>query len=366
MKDAANTIDFTVNTHNSGISAAERSALLAKSSFGTVFTDHMVTIQFSRDRGWHDAQLGLRRTLELHPAANALHYGQAIFEGLRAHRSVDGAISLFRPDQNAERFLASAKRMVMPALPPQTFIEALKLLTNADRDWVPATGAGSLYLRPLMIGTSAGLAVQPSDQYLFVVMASPAGAYFSGPPRPLSVWISLDTCRAVRGGTGAAKFAGNYAGALQAQTEAAENGCDQTLYVDAIEHRWIEELGLMNIFFSFADGSLLTPPLSGTILPGVTRDTVLTLARGKGLDVCEEQYNIERLRSDAESGYLTECFVCGTGVGIVPVGEFKSQAASFSVCRAEEGRSLATELLQEIRDIQQGIKPDPHGWLQTI
>jgi branched-chain amino acid aminotransferase len=178
--------------------------------------------------------------------------------------------------------------------------------------------------------------------------------------------MSFDTCRAVLGGTGAAKAAGNYAAAMQAQTEAGENGCDQTLYVDAIEHRWIEELGLMNIFFSFADGSLLTPPLTGTILPGVTRDTVLTLARGKGLDVREEKYDIERLMNDSDSGYLSECFVCGTGVGIVPVVDFKSRAGSFSVSRGTGGQLLASELLQEIRDIQRGIKPDQYGWLQPI
>ncbi len=366
MIETSDKIVFSTNLNADVTGAAERESLLATSSFGTSFTDHMVTIQFSRELGWHDAQLGPRRPLELHPAANALHYGQAIFEGLKAYRRQDGSVALFRPDKNAERFVASANRMVMPPLPAKIFIEALKVLTSADQEWVPSADKGSLYLRPLMIGTTAGLSVRPSDRYLFVVMASAVGSYFSGPPRPLSIWISQDTSRAVVGGTGAAKVAGNYAGSLQGQAEATENGCDQTLYVDAIERRWIEELGLMNIFFSFNDGSLITPPLSGTILPGVTRDTILSLARGRGLDVREDVYSIEQLKSDAEEGTLAECFVCGTGAGIVPVDQFKSKAGAFGVGSGRNEHPLAMSLLQEMRAIQQGTAPDTHGWLHSI
>lgn len=366
MLNSAGVIGFEVHAHSRVTAPSEQTALLAKADFGTIFTDHMVTIAYSEDRGWHDAAVGPRRALELHPAANVFHYGQAIFEGLKAYRRNDGAIAVFRPDKNAERFSASAIRMAMPTLPAQAFIEAVTRLVKADQLWVPKTDAGSLYIRPLMIGTSSGIAVRRSAEYLFVVMASPVGAYFSGPPRPLSVWISQDTCRAVIGGTGAAKFSGNYAGAMLMQNEAYKNGCDQTLYVDAIEHRWIEELGLMNIFFSFADGSLLTPPLNGAILPGVTRDSILTLARAKGLNAREEPYSLDQLKTDAGSGNLIECFVCGTGVGIVPVGEFKTHAGSINVNPGNSGSSIASSLIQDLGNIQRGISPDSYGWLYTV
>ena len=271
-------ITFSRKPTSKPVGAAARAELLKDPGFGRVFTDHMVTIRWTKDRGWHDAEVRAREPISLDPAAAVLHYGQEIFEGLKAYNLSDGSIALFRADQNARRFRASAVRMALPELPEAMFMQAIEELVKIDRAWIPG-GEGSLYLRPFMIATEAFLGVRPSHECLFMLIASSVGSYFKGGAKAVTVWLSDRYTRAAEGGTGAAKCGGNYAASLLAQSEAIEQGCDQVVFLDAAEHRWVEELGGMNVFFVFDDGSMMTPPLSGTILPGITRDAIITLAR---------------------------------------------------------------------------------------
>ncbi|MDE2597836.1 MAG: branched-chain amino acid aminotransferase, partial [Sphingomonadales bacterium] len=265
-------IAFTRQPHPAPTPADARAAVLANPGFGTNFTDHMVTIDWTEADGWHNAQIGPRGPIPLDPAASVLHYAQEIFEGLKAYQQPDGGLALFRPEANAARFNASAARLAMPSLPEETFVESVRLLVNADRDWVPAMDGASLYLRPFMIATEAFLGVRPAKAYKYIVIASPAGNYFKSGAPAVSIWVS-DYTRAAPGGTGAAKCGGNYAASLVPQAEAIERGHDQVVFLDAAEHKWIEELGGMNLYFVFDDGTLVTPALTGTILPGITRDS---------------------------------------------------------------------------------------------
>src|SRR6202021_1885557 len=246
-----------------------------------------------------------------------------IFEGLKAYKPDDGGVNLFRPDANAKRFQNSAERMAMAPLPEPVFIEAVEQLVRIDRAWIPG-GEGSLYLRPFMVASEIFLGVKPSAEYLFAVIASPVGSYFKGGPAPVSIWVSENYTRAAIGGTGAAKCGGNYAASLRAQSEAIDHGCDQVVFLDAIERRYIEELGGMNVFFVFDDGSLLTPPLGGTTLPGITRDSIIALSKDAGTRVREELYTIDQWRADAASGKLKEAFACGTAAVISPIGKVRS------------------------------------------
>lgn len=345
------------------VSAQARAEVLKNPGFGRVFTDHMVTIRWSEGRGWWDAQVRAREPFTLDPAAAVLHYAQEIFEGLKAYRTTDGGVALFRPEQNARRFAASAERLAMPVLPEAEFLQAITELVKVDAAWVP-DGEGSLYLRPFMFATEAFLGVRPSTEYLFVVIASPVGAYFKGGKNAVSVWLSDDYTRAATGGTGAAKCGGNYAASLIAQAEAMRQGCDQVVFLDAAEHRWVEELGGMNIFFVFDDGSVLTPPL-GTILPGITRSSVLTLARRQGLAVREERYSIEQWRADAASGKLREAFACGTAAVISPIGEIRSTKGNFTIGNGNGG-PVTDRLKAELVGIQRGHVADHEGWVKTI
>lgn len=343
----------------------ERAARLIDPGFGRVFTDHMVTIRYSDDKGWHDAKVGPRGPLTLDPATAVLHYAQEIFEGLKAYRLADGGMALFRPEQNARRFQRSAKRLAMPELPEEMFLQACKQLVDVDKDWFPPVDGGSIYLRPFMIASEVFLGVKPSAEYLFMVIASAAGAYFKSGAPAISIWVSEQYTRAAPGGTGAAKCGGNYAASLVAQSEAIKQGCDQVVFLDAAEHRWVEELGGMNLFFLFDDGSIITPPADGTILEGITRDSVMTLARAQGLNVREERYAIDQWRADAESGRLVETFACGTAAVVTPVGKVQSAKGSFTI-----GAGGAGQMTQQIRsklvDIQRGIAADAYGWVQRI
>jgi branched-chain amino acid aminotransferase len=356
---------FPFEANPNPVDAAERAARLVDPGFGRVFTDHMVTIRYSDAKGWHDAKVGPRAPLTLDPATAVLHYAQEIFEGLKAYRLADGTMALFRPEQNARRFQRSAKRLAMPELPEDMFLQACKQLVQVDKDWFPPVDGGSIYLRPFMIASEVFLGVKPSAEYLFMVIASSAGNYFKSGAPAISIWVSEQYTRAARGGTGAAKCGGNYAASLVAQSEAIREGCDQVVFLDAAEHRWVEELGGMNLFFLFDDGSLLTPPTDGTILEGITRDSVLTLARAQGLTVREERYAMDQWRADAESGRLVEVFACGTAAVVTPVGTVKSTQGAFTI-----GAGGAGQMTQQIRtklvDIQRGAAADTHGWVQRI
>ncbi len=355
---------FSVQRRADPTSDADRAALLADPGFGKVFTDHMVTIRWSLDKGWHDAKVEPRAAISLDPAAAVLHYAQTIFEGMKAYRTPDGGAVMFRPEENAKRFNRSAKRMAMPELPESLFIEAIDRLVDIDRAWIP-DGEGSLYLRPFMFANETFLGVRPAHEYLFMVIASSVGAYFKNKAPAVSVWVSQDYTRAAPGGTGAAKCGGNYAGSLIAQAEAYEHGCDQVVFLDAAERRWIEELGGMNVFFVFEDGSMLTPPKGGTILEGITRDSVITLARERGLTVREEPYSIDQWRADAASGKLRETFACGTAAVLTPIGQVKSASGDFTIGNGGSGAQTES-LRQALSDIQRGKAEDTHGWVHRI
>jgi branched-chain amino acid aminotransferase len=294
-----------------------------------------------------------------------LHYAQEIFEGLKAYRLADGGMALFRPEQNARRFQRSAKRLAMPELPEEMFLQACKQLVDVDKDWFPPVDGGSIYLRPFMIASEVFLGVKPSAEYLFMVIASAAGNYFKNGAPAISIWVSEHYTRAAPGGTGAAKCGGNYAASLVAQSEAIKQGCDQVVFLDAAEHRWVEELGGMNLFFLFDDGSIVTPPADGTILEGITRDSVLTLARAQGLNVREERYAIDQWRADAESGRLVETFACGTAAVVTPVGKVQSAKGSFTIGAGGPGQ-MTQQIRSQLVDIQRGIAADAHGWVQRI
>ncbi len=292
-----------------------------------------------------------------------LHYAQEIFEGLKAYRRDDGGVNLFRPDANARRFRDSAGRMAMQALPEALFIEAVEQIIRIDRAWIPG-GEGSLYIRPFMISNEVFLGVKPSSEYIFAVIASPVGSYFKGGPAPVSIWVSQNYTRAAIGGTGAVKCGGNYAASLRAQAEAIDHGCDQVVFLDAVERRYVEELGGMNVFFVFDDGSLSTPPL-GTILPGITRDSIIALAKDAGTRVREEPYTIDQWRNDAASGRLKEAFACGTAAVISPIGKVRSASGDFVINGGVAG-PVAMSLRKKLVDIQYGRAPDPHEWIRKV
>jgi branched-chain amino acid aminotransferase len=346
----------------------QRDAILASPGFGRHFTDHMVTISWTEGRGWHDAQLVPYGPVQLDPATMALHYGQEIFEGLKAYRRVDGRIATFRPEMNARRFQRSARRLAMPELPEELFLEAVQVLVSQDRAWVADADEKSLYLRPFMFATEVGLGVKPAGSYLFMLIASPAGAYFSGGVKPVSVWLSKEYVRAAPGGTGEAKCAGNYAASLIAQAQAAAQGCDQVVWLDAHEHRWVEEMGGMNLYFVYGSGDdarLVTPELTGALLPGVTRDSLLTVAADLGLSASEGRVSIEEWQAGNADGSITEVFACGTAAVITPVGQVKSSDGGWTVGDGSPG-TWTMRLRQHLLDIQHGRRDDVHGWMHVL
>jgi branched-chain amino acid aminotransferase len=338
--------------------------VLADPGFGKHVTDHMVTIEHTREFGWRNAVIRPHEPLELSPCTSALHYGQAIFEGLKAYRQPDGSVACFRPGVNARRFRESARRLAMPELPEEWFLESLRELVARDERWVPNGRGRSLYLRPLMFATSTDLVVGAGTEYLYVLIGMPAGAYFAGGVTPLRVWLSHEYVRAAPGGTGAAKCAGNYAGTLVAQAEAAAEGCDQVVWLDAAERRWVEEMGAMNLFFVFGT-RVVTPELTGSLLPGVIRDSVLRLATDLGYEVEERRVSVDEWEKTAKSGELTEVFACGTAAIIAPVGSVRHATGEFDVNGNEQGP--VTRLVRErLTDIQQGLAPDPYGWRHRL
>ncbi|GGT44095.1 branched-chain-amino-acid aminotransferase [Streptomyces atratus] len=342
--------------------------VLDNPGFGKYVTDHMVTIEHTRDRGWHSAVVRPYEPLALAPTASVLHYGQSVFEGLKAYRQPDGSVASFRPDVNARRFRGSARRLAMPELPEELFLDSLRELVAQDERWVPEGAGRSLYLRPLMIATSTELTVAAATEYLYVLVAMPAGSYFAGGAKPVSVWLSEDYVRAAPSGTGAVKCAANYAGTLAPQQLAAEHGCDQVVWLDAVERRWVEEMGAMNLFFVFGSGPharLVTPQLSGSLLPGVTRDSILTLARDLGYGVDERRISIDEWQKTATSGELTEVFACGTAALITPVGTVKHAAGEFLVNGNESG-PVAQRIRERLTALHEGAVEDRYGWMHRL
>jgi branched-chain amino acid aminotransferase len=366
---ASSTPSFTHMPNPAPTSESRRAEILAKPGFGRYFTDHMVTVRWTVEQGWHDAKVLPYGPLKLDPASMVLHYGQEIFEGLKAYRQPDGSVAAFRADANAARFRGSATRMAMPELPDELFLRSLTELVTVDEAWVPAAGGEeSLYLRPFLLATEVGLGVRPSAEYLYLVIASPAGPYFPTGVKPVDVWLATDYTRAAHGGTGGAKCGGNYAASLLPQCQAAENGCPQVAYLDAVEQRWVEEMGSNNLFFVFGSGAdveLVTPWLTDSILAGVVRDSVLTLASGLGYRVTERKVSAEEWLDGAADGRITEVFGSGTAVVISPISGVKYNGGAVRIGDGEPG-PVTTQLRKLLTDIQRGVAADSHHWMRQL
>ncbi|MQA95688.1 MAG: branched-chain amino acid aminotransferase [Streptosporangiales bacterium] len=362
-------LTFDIRLKDEPTPAAERERILANPGWGTHFTDHMITIRYKEGKGWHDARLEPYGPIPMDPASQVFHYSQELFEGLKAYRQADGTVTTFRPHANAARMNRSAKRMAMPDIPEQLFVDALDLLVRTDEAWVPTREGHSLYLRPNMFATTRALGVnRPADEYLFVVIASPSGDYYAKGIKPVSVWLSRDFTRAAPGGTGEAKTGGNYAASFAGQAQAVANGCDQVVWLDALEHRWVEEVGSMNLVFVYGSGPdarLLTPALTGTLLPGITRDSMLTLAPDLGIPVEEGKISIDDWQTGCESGEITEVFGCGTAAVISPVGHVKGDDREWSIGDGDPGPT-SMRLRNELIGIQYGTRPDPYSWVHHI
>ena len=358
-------LQFAHLPHPAPVPADKRAELLKNPGFGRVFSDHMVTIRYHESKGWYDARIEPRAPIPMDPAAAVLHYAQEIFEGLKAYRTKEGGATMFRPIENARRFQQSAERLAMPSLPEELFVEACDLLVKTDRAWIPDGDGASLYIRPFMFANEIFLGVKPSSDYLFIVIASSVGSYFKTDAPAVSLWVSQEFTRAAPGGTGAAKCGGNYASSLLAQAEATRHGCDQVVFLDAVEQKWVEELGGMNIFFVFDDGSMVTPPLGGTILPGITRSSLLTLAKDKGIKVREDRYSIDQWRTDARSGRLREAFACGTAAVVTPIGTVRNKDGEFKIGNGGPG-TQTEDLKSALVGIQRGHAADKYGWLHKV
>lgn len=346
-------------------SAAERTEILANPGFGNYFTDHMFMAEWTLASGWADARVVPYGPLSLDPATAVLHYAQEVFEGTKAYVHADGSVWTFRPDANAARMQRSAHRLALPELPSDWFIGSIEALVSADRQWVPGGGEKSLYIRPFMFASEVFLGVRPSQHVTYLVIASPAGAYFKGGLKPVSIWLSTEFSRAGTGGTGAAKCGGNYAASLLPQQAASAQGCDQVAFLDSTEHKWVEELGGMNLYFVMDDGSIVTPELSGSILEGITRDSVMKLAIDLGHQVVERKVSIDEWRDGVASGKIAEVFACGTAAVVTPVGTLKWDGGEASIPGGEAGKVTA-EIRTALVDIQYGRAEDRHGWMHRL
>ncbi|GAB3188574.1 branched-chain amino acid aminotransferase [Nesterenkonia suensis] len=354
---------FDVTSHPEPTTEARRQQILADPGFGTNFTDHTAVIDWTQDAGWHSARVEPYGPITLDPAAAVLHYAEEIFEGMKAYRHADGGVYTFRPFANARRMNRSARRMAMPQLDEELFVESLEALVRVDADWVPSGEGEALYLRPFMFATEAFLGVRPAREFSYRVIASPAGNYFGGELKPVRIWVSRDFTRAAPGGTGAAKTGGNYAGSLAAQAQATEKGCDQVLFLDPLHDDAIEELGGMNVFLVSSDGRLITPELTGTILEGITRASVIQLAKDRGLQVEERRVTLDEWDRGVRDGTITEVFACGTAAVITPIGELLDGDRTIaSTGTGEVTQSIREELL----GIQTGTVEDRHGWMHRL
>ena len=343
----------------------QRDAILADPGFGNYFTDHMFLAEWTPDSGWDNARVVPYGPLSLDPATAVLHYAQEIFEGLKAYVHEDGSVWLFRPEANAARMQRSSYRLALPELPTDWFLGSIRSLIEADRDWVPAGDEKSLYLRPFMFASEVFLGVRPSQHVTYSVIASPAGAYFAGGVQAVSIWLSSEYSRAGAGGTGAAKCGGNYASSLLPQQEASAHGCAQVAFLDSTEQKWVEELGGMNLYFVHSDGSIVTPSLSGSILEGITRDSIITLAGDLGHEVVERRVSIDEWRSGTADGTITEVFACGTAAVVTPVASLKWDGGEAVSGDGEPGK-VTSDIRSALVDIQYGRATDRHGWLQQV
>lgn len=333
--------------------------------FGRYFTNRMFRQFYSPDKGWHDAAIVPYQPLSLDPASQVLHCGQDVFEGSKAYQRPDGKINLFRIDQNMIRFNRSAHRMGMPEIDPDFHVEAIRTLVRLERQWIPTEPGSALYIRPVMISTESTLEVRASRNFMHFIILSPVGPYFGTGLSPVPVFISHDFVRAVRGGTGEAKTIANYAGSILATEEARKLGFQQVLWLDAVERRWVEEVGGMNIAFVYGENRISTPALSGSILPGVTRDSILRLAPDLGLKATEDRIDVNDMLADIESGRITEVFAMGTGAVIAPVGRFRYKGKDYIINENQTG-PVAQCLFDALTDIQYGRAPDRYGWTETI
>jgi branched-chain amino acid aminotransferase len=347
--------------------AATRDALVAEGGFGKYYTDHMVVCAWSEKDGWGEPELKPYGPISLDPATAVFHYGQEIFEGMKAYRQPDKSIALFRPEANAKRFARSAKRLALPEMPESLFLETVETLVQHDGGWVPNKVGESLYLRPFMFATEVGLGVRPSNRALYMLIATPVGAYFD-PSKAVSVWISTEYVRAALGGTGEAKCGGNYAASLVAQKAAAAQGCDQVVWIDAVERRWIEEMGGMNLYFvkgTGTDATVMTPKLTGTLLPGITRDSILSVAADLGYKVEETMISIDDWRDGVASGLITEIFACGTAAVVSPVGQAKSTMGTWVTGDGQPGK-ITMQIRNSLLGIQHGEIADTHKWMHAV
>jgi branched-chain amino acid aminotransferase len=358
-------LEFATHLSTSPVAADVRADILAAPGFGKYFTDHMVTATWTPDGGWHDAALRPYAPLALDPATAVLHYAQAIFEGLKAYRHADGSVWAFRPDRNAARFARSARRMALPALPEQAFLDSIELLVATEEQWVPSGGETSLYLRPFMFASEVFLGVRPAHHVTYCLIASPAGAYFAKGLRPVDIWLSEHFSRAAPGGTGDAKCAANYAVSLLPTQEALAHGFDQVCFLDAVERRWVEELGGMNLYFVFDDGSVVTPELTGSILEGITRSSVVTLAAELGHKVDERRISVDEWRDGVATGDIREVFACGTAAVVTPVGRLGWDGGEIVIGDGEPG-PFTQQIRAALIDLQYGRTPDTHGWLHRL
>ena len=331
-----------------------------KLGFGKFFTDHMFVMNYTEGKGWHDARIEPYHKLELDPSAMVFHYGQEMFEGLKAYMGADGKARLFRPIMNARRTNATNDRLCIPQIPEEDFVEAVRALVEVDKDWIPTEDGTSLYIRPFIIATDEFLGVAPSKTYLFMIILSPSGAYYESGLAPVGIWIEDDYVRAVKGGMGFAKTGGNYAASLAAQVKAHDDGYSQVLWLDGIERRYIEEVGAMNIFFKI-DGKIITPMLNGSILPGITRNSVIEVCRKWGYEVEERRISVDELITAQKEGRLEECFGTGTAAVISPVGKLRYKDDVMTINNNEIGE-VSQKLYDTITGIQWGRIEDEFGW----
>ncbi len=336
----------------------------AKLGFGKHFTDHFFNVKYKEGKGWYDPVIEPYRNLQLDPTAMCLHYGQEIFEGLKAYRGQDGAIYLFRPLENIKRMNSSAERLCMPIIDENLFMEAMKKLVILEKDWIPKGIGTSMYIRPTMIATEAALGVHPASEYLFFIVVGPVGAYYPQGFSPTKMFVSEEYSRAVRGGIGHIKAAGNYAASLYASKIATNMGYTQVLWLDSAEKKYVEEVGTSNIFFLIGD-ELITPHLGGSILPGVTRNSVIALAKHLGTKVVERQISIDEVITTSQNGLLKEAFASGTAAIVSPVGHIHFRGKEYLINDGKTG-ALAEKLYNEIMQIQYGLKDDPFGWRVKI